>query len=108
VKASPFPEIARRLGDWNDLLPFLVAKTLHMSGYAFLTVVGMAGVTQPWRKWMFLVVVIHAPLSELAQYLGTEWFDTKRTGCVRDVIVDWVGVMIGCGGWAIVRRMRGR
>lgn len=104
VKPNPFGDLAEKLASWYDLLPFLAAKTLHMSGYAFLTVTGLAGVTGRWRWAMAALVIVHGPLSELAQYYGNIWYDTKRGGCVRDVIVDWVGVAIGLGVWAMVRR----
>lgn len=104
VKPQPFPELSRQLSDWNELLPFLAAKSLHMTGYATLAVLAAAGWSARWRRWMVLLVVAHGPLSELAQYLGNLWLNTGRTGCVRDVIVDWVGVSAGLGIWLGVRR----
>jgi VanZ family protein len=106
VKPQPFPELSQQLFDWYALLPFLAAKSLHMTGYAALAVLAAAGWPARRRWWMVLLVVVHGPLSELAQHLGNLWFDTKRSGCVRDVIVDWVGVAAGLGVWLGWRRVR--
>jgi hypothetical protein len=106
VKPSPFPELSQQLFRWNELLPFLAAKALHMTGYAALAVLAATGWSVRWRRCLILLVVAHGPLSELAQYLGNLWFDTNRFGCVRDVIVDWVGVSAGLGVWLGWRRLR--
>jgi hypothetical protein len=94
VKPNPFPETAKELANWGDWATFLAAKFLHAGCYAVLTL-------WVWFCWsgrsqtvLFWIVAIHAILSEVGQYLGSLWFDTKRFGCLRDVLIDWFGVAL--------------
>lgn len=105
VKPNPFPELARRLSAWDDLLPFLAAKALHTGVYAALTGIGLIGGGRRWA-WVVALMLAHGVLTELGQYYGDLWFDTKRTGCVRDVLVDWTGVAVGYGAWRFIRHLR--
>ncbi len=99
-----FPETSAALGQVNESLPFVVAKGLHAGVYAVL---GVGAVLLFRRKWWTLgVVVLHAPLGELGQYLGNEWFATGREGCLRDVLIDWAGTAVGVGAVAIWRAAR--
>ena len=103
VKPNPFPETARTLSEWGELLPFLAAKSLHAGVYAGLTFVA-AIVSTRHRTRLILFVALHGVLSELGQYYGDLWFGTGRVGCVRDVLVDWVGVAAGYGAWRVLSR----
>lgn len=102
LKPNPVPEL---IGQWDDFLKFLLAKTLHAGVYAALTVLAAVGTAARRRRWMILLMIAHGILSELGQYLGNEWYDTKRSGCVRDVLIDWAGVTAGYGLWRLVRRI---
>lgn len=104
VKPAPFPEVTRTLSDWGELLPWLVAKCLHLSVYAGLTVAGLLAANG--RRWVVLLMAAHGAGTEFGQHLGNEWFDTRRYGCVRDVLIDWAGVAAGAGGWAVWRGRR--
>ena len=90
VKPNPFPETAKVLNEWA----FITAKLLHAGCYAVL-----AGWIWMWwlgrpQKLMFGLLLLHGVASEFGQHLGSTWFDTKRYGCVRDVLIDWFGVSV--------------
>jgi len=80
-------------GDWHVInidLKFLVAKTLHVSGYALL--VGLTGwlrVPQRYRWLMMYLLMGHATLTEVIQdHVG-------RNGSLYDVALDQVGIALG-------------
>jgi hypothetical protein len=85
------------LTEWSDLLPYLVAKCLHLTGYAAFAAGSLALFRRRW--WVLGAVAAHAVLSEVAQYLGNEWFATGRVGSVKDVLLDWFGMSVGVGVW---------
>jgi hypothetical protein len=53
-------------------------------------------------------VAVHAVLGEVGQYVGDEWFATGRVGTVKDVLIDWFGMAIGCGLWSAWRKVTGQ
>lgn len=72
-------------------LSFAAAKTLHASGYAFLTVLaGAMPVPRRWRWFLVGLLVLHGVASEIGQT-----FVPNRTGTVRDVLIDWLGITLG-------------
>ena len=106
VRPTP-QDITNDLKELSDLLPFIVAKTLHLTAYAVFA--GWALVVfDRWRWCAFAAVAGHAILGELGQYLGNEWFATGRTGTVKDVLIDWTGMALGCGVWWLWRRRANR
>lgn len=106
VRPTP-QEITAELREWSDILPYLVAKTLHLTGYA-----GFAGgalvLFGRWRWCVFAGVAVHAILGEVGQYAGNLWFATGRQGCVRDVLIDWTGMAVGCGVWWVGKKLTAR
>src|SRR5687767_8724440 len=100
---SPVPHESARDTFGSDWHVFLFAKGLHVSAYAFLTVLG--GTVRKFGghwPWVLPGLVAHAGLTELIQpYVG-------RFGSVRDVGFDTLGVAIGgLIVWGL-RRIRSR
>ena len=98
-------EITSGLKEWNDILPYLVAKALHLTAYAVFAGWGLA-VFGRWRWWVVGAVAVHAIVGELGQYVGNVWFATGRVGSVVDVLIDWTGMATGCGVWWVGNRLR--
>lgn len=68
---------------------FYLAKSLHASAYAFLTVLIM---TLPaplhWRRYGVGLLALHGAATEIGQT-----FVPNRTGRVEDVLIDWSGIV---------------
>jgi VanZ family protein len=77
-----------------DLIPdewkFYMAKGLHVAGYAFLT---LLAAFLPIPRWYFYLVVGGLFLHGVATEVGQS-FVAGRTGSLRDVLLDWIGVAI--------------
>jgi VanZ family protein len=104
LEPNPVPEPVAR-GISLDVM-FLLAKVAHAAGYAFLTV--LASLLPVRRTYFWLVVaalVLHAVGTEIGQT-----FVDNRSGSVRDVLIDWIGIALGllamrlASGAASVRR----
>jgi VanZ family protein len=100
---SPVPHESARDTLGSDWHVFLFAKGLHVSAYAFLTILGGTirkfGTRWPW---VLPALVAHGALIELIQpYVG-------RFGSLRDVGLDTLGVAIGGLITLVVRRKVGR
>ena len=106
VRPTP-QDVTAELKGLNDLLPLIVAKSLHVTAYAVFAGWGLT-VFGRWKWWAVGAVAVHAILGEVGQYLGNVWFATGRMGCVTDVLIDWGGMALGCGVWWAVRRVVGR
>jgi VanZ like family len=92
LEPNPVPEPVLKFLSFWDFLPYLAAKTLHASGYAFLT--ALAWVAAPNSRWRWIAVgflMLHGAGSELLQHV----LPFNRTGKVTDVLIDWVGVTVG-------------
>ena len=101
VEPKPVPEV---VGDWlDDPGKFLVGKSLHFSGYAYLAFV--LGIWVPPRRRP-LVLAFSLMLSH---GIGTEVIQTmvpNRTGRVADVLIDWAGIATGTlVGWRFWNRL---
>jgi VanZ family protein len=100
---SPVPHESAREALGSDWHVFLFGKGLHISVYAFLTILG--GTVCKFGKrwwWVLPVLVAHGGLIEVVQpYVG-------RTGSLRDVGLDTLGIVIGGMIVWIARRVRGR
>jgi hypothetical protein len=85
---------------------YLIAKTVHVLGYAAFTgLAWWAGRTPP-RWWThFTVVVLHGPATE---WIQDSFPALNRTGRLVDVVFDWVGVALGLGLAGLVRLQRRR
>jgi VanZ family protein len=90
LEPSPVPEDIR--GELSPDLAFVLAKTLHAGGYAFLTVLaGTLPVPRRWQVFLVGLMVLHGAASEVAQYAMA----VGRTRKVTDVLIDWAGVTAG-------------
>ena len=70
---------------------FPVSKVLHVVSYAFLTVLSAWLQVRGLWRWLLLVfLVLHGAATEFIQ----QWVP-ERTGSVRDVLLDCVGIGIG-------------
>jgi hypothetical protein len=70
---------------------FSAAKGLHVAAYAFLT--GAGAWLPPWRgrRWLPVAVMsLHAFATEFFQQ-----FVPSRHGCLEDVAIDHVGIVLG-------------
>lgn len=76
-----------------ESMNFTASKAVHISAYAFLTVlVAWLPATLRQRAALWLVLVCHAALTE---YLQT--FVPLRVGCLSDVGINLVGIALGVG-----------
>ncbi len=106
VRPTP-QDVTAELKGWSDILPLVVAKTLHVTAYAVFAGWGLTVFGR--RKWWAVgAVAVHAILGEVGQYLGNVWFATGRVGCITDVLIDWTGMAIGCGVWRVGKRLASR
>jgi hypothetical protein len=98
LEPNPLPEALEEgiPTDWK----FILAKSLHASAYAFLTVLAS---WLPLRRLYFWVAVgtlmRHGVGTEIGQYV----MDVGRHGCVRDVLIDWFGIGMGLVFLRIIR-----
>ena len=69
---------------------YSVSKTLHVAAYAGFTVLtGWLAAARPWRWALLGVVSLHAWTTEFVQqFVG-------RTGSLRDVGLDHIGIVLG-------------
>jgi VanZ family protein len=74
----------------------MVAKSVHVVIYAGLTVLtGWLRVPPPWRLVLLFVLMLHGAATEFVQQ-----FVPNRTGMLRDVLFDHLGVAVGlCISW---------
>lgn len=70
---------------------FWMAKGLHVVGYAFLTLLARL---LPIPRMYFWLVILFLLLHGIATEVGQR-FVAGRTGSLRDVILDWCGVLLG-------------
>ena len=101
VEPNPVPEAVGNILDAP--MKFLVAKSLHFSGYAFLTFV-LAIWVPPRRRPLllaFTLMLFHGVLSEVIQTQVQ-----GRVGSPIDVMIDWVGSTTGMlVGWHFWRKL---
>ncbi|QEL14370.1 VanZ family protein [Limnoglobus roseus] len=100
VKPEPVPEslLGDGFGFDRETLHFVLAKSLHLSVYAFFAVFGgLLPDSARGRRWVWGGLVLHGILSEIAQMIGAAHFDTQRHGCVRDMLIDAAGIAVGAG-----------
>jgi hypothetical protein len=99
LKPDPVPEIVMK--SLLDDVKFLMAKGLHLSVYAAFAFLGTRLVPRHHR-WVMVLLILHGIATELGQHFGDLWFQTHRTGTVRDGVIDAAGVLMG--RWAGRRR----
>jgi VanZ family protein len=94
-------EVKRSLASLSSILPFLLAKGLHATGYALLALLGCACLPTPrWRMAVLAFLLLHGVGTEIGQT-----FVPNRTGRVEDVLIDWGGIVAGWLVWRVVRRV---
>ncbi len=77
---------------WSYQIKVLFAKSLHVAAYAVFTMLsGWLGLSVRGRWLMVGFLIGHAASTEFLQWL----LPTGRTGCVRDVLLDVLGISIG-------------
>lgn len=88
VEPNPLPAALEQglPGDWR----FWLSKLAHAGVYALLAVVGRQGWGPRGRQVVVLVLLLHAVGTELAQT-----YVPNRHGSVRDVVIDWFGIVMG-------------
>jgi hypothetical protein len=82
-------EFILQLRSWLDILPFLLAKLLHFTGYSGLTGLFMITLGRHWRIAVILMI-LHGIGTEIGQT-----FVPNRTGKVTDVFLDSCGILLG-------------
>jgi VanZ family protein len=88
------PDPAKSVGfqDENLELKFYLAKAVHVTAYVVLTILSAwLQAPAPVRRLLFAFLFVHAAGSEFLQWL----LPTGREGCVRDVLIDMVGIGLG-------------
>jgi VanZ family protein len=88
---EPYP-VPEALASHSPIsLEFAFAKSLHAGAYAFLTVLAaFLPVRRPYFWAVVIIVALHGVGTEIGQT-----YVPSRHGCVRDVIIDWIGVALG-------------
>ncbi len=101
VEPNPVPEA---VGEWLDAPgKFLVAKSLHFSGYAFLAFTLGVWVSPRRRPLLlaFTLMLFHGVATEVIQTMVP-----NRCGRAIDVMIDWGGVTSGMlVGWRFWRKL---
>ena len=89
VSPVPVPEELRARLNADQAL--LIAKALHLSGYALLAVLaGTLPAPRRWRVGLVLMLFAHGVATEFIQT-----YVPNRTGKASDVLIDWNGVALG-------------
>jgi VanZ family protein len=96
LEPNPVPEaLSEHLkGD----VRFAAAKSLHACGYGFLTLLAVTLPVPNYWRWFFAgLLALHGVATEIGQT-----YVPGRTGSVRDVLIDWVGVGLALLVWRVV------
>ncbi len=89
LQPYPVPEsVAQELTEDDS---FVLAKLLHASAYAFLTVLAAL---LPFRRHYFWIMVGLLALHGVGTEIG-QTYVPSRHGCIRDVLIDWGGIALG-------------
>ena len=90
------PTTGLPVDEFIELHRFLIAKTVHLSAYAVLTILtGWLTVPARYRLLLLFFVMAHGTATELTQWGLTTLGISERTGMLYDVGFDNVGVLIG-------------
>ncbi|MCS6864813.1 MAG: VanZ family protein [Gemmataceae bacterium] len=97
---EPIPVPAHITRELSDALRWLLAKALHLTAYAVLTLLALGLPQRPWGpRFLVGLLAVHAVATEIGQA-----FVPGRTCSIFDVLIDWLG--IGGGLWLYRRRIR--
>lgn len=106
VVPNPVSEGILELLDWLAVAQYFAAKTLHLLGYTYLTIV--LGVWVPRRRRPLVLALTLMLLHGLATEV-IQTFVPGRSGRSLDVLIDWSGVTLGVlVGWRFWRPVFGR
>lgn len=95
LEPRPVPEGIR--DGLNIEWEFFLSKCLHCGAYAFLTALGGIVLESGRRSWLIVALLaLHGVATEWAQFT----MELGRHGCIRDVLIDWMGI---AGGYAFLR-----
>ena len=99
---------AQQRNEWNEALQFPARKAAHMIEYAILGIlIAFPFWVSGSRKkgiflYSFLTGILYAASDEIHQL-----FVPGRAGQIRDVIIDGIGVLLGCSLFIrIVKRIK--
>jgi VanZ family protein len=98
LSPNPVPESVSSLisGDWR----FWLAKSLHAGAYAFLTLLALTLPVPRYWRWYFVgLLAFHGAMTEVGQT-----FVPNRSGSVRDVLLDWLGIALASACWPWLRK----
>lgn len=77
---------------------FVAAKGLHACGYALITLLTVTlPVPNYWRWFLAGLLAVHGVATEIGQT-----FVPGRFGSVRDVLLDWGGIVCGLIAWRLL------
>jgi VanZ family protein len=102
LEPNPVPEaVAAKLhGDMR----YAAAKGLHACGYGFLALLAVTLPVRNYWRWFFAgLLALHGVATEIGQT-----FVPGRVGSVRDVLIDWGGVVLGVLVWRVLVRRTAR
>ncbi|MCE9532404.1 MAG: VanZ family protein [Planctomycetes bacterium] len=86
----PIPQKSANDVFGSGSVKFVFAKTLHVSAYAFLTVLGGLAASTSRQRWRLIALMsFHAFATEYLQLF------VERGGSFRDVGLDHLGIVIG-------------
>lgn len=89
VEPNPVPAVLEQEipSDWR----YWLSKLVHVGMYAVLTVSGTVCLCRRAVIWgVISLLLLHAVATEIAQT-----YVPNRHGCVRDVVLDWIGIGLG-------------
>jgi len=92
IKPNPVPLIVA--DNLLDDIKFIIGKTLHLTMYTVLALYGTWRMQPRLRKWIWLLLFLHAAASELAQHFGSLYYNTHRSGRLADVAIDSAGIAV--------------
>jgi VanZ family protein len=100
LEPSPVPEAVAE--EIPTDLKFVLSKVVHAGAYAFLTVLAAF---LPVRRFYFWMAVATLALHGIGTEIG-QTYVPNRHGCVRDVLIDWLGIGLGLLALAWVGPLR--
>jgi hypothetical protein len=98
VRRNEIPESFLGGYSWFDreMAIFIIAKTVHLSVYAFFGIFGgLLPTTKRGQLILWGCLILHGIASEIGQMIGNAYFETNRHGCIRDMLIDAAGVTVG-------------
>jgi len=101
LEPNPVPEAISQ--EFSADTKFILAKSLHAGVYAFLTVLAAF---LPVRRPYFWLVVATLMLHGVGTEIGQRYVP-NRHGSIRDVLIDWAGILLGLAMLRVWQMRRG-